>query len=82
MREGGHAIEIHEIVRRWHAVQVNLQKTSSHFDSIILLDNSAHEPVIVARRLGHSVTLAPSAPAWARLLLQKPPVPRKTPEIT
>lgn len=70
VQQGGHDVPTAEITRRWNAAQDNLRKTLDCFNTITILDNSAHEPTLVAIQHHGYRLLADHAPAWTRQLLE------------
>ena len=69
--EGGHHIPADEIVRRWNDVQTNLLKTWSYFDTIHVIDNSAKQPVTIAKQHHRSLDVVSAPPDWVTQLLRR-----------
>ena len=71
VREGGHDVPDHEIIRRWTAAQENLLETWDYFDRITIIDNSGEAPVVVTGQGALDTGAAETAPQWIRELLAR-----------
>ena len=70
VEEGGHHVDETEVRRRWTAAWANLLDTWEAFDTIRVLDSSGTEPIEIAHKTKHEITMVRPLPQWAQGLLE------------